>query len=197
MLGDNSSAMAAGGRALLLLLGLLLALSGHAASRSMMRQPAPPSDQTAADGTAASDDMDALDEGVAAACAEPVEVKPCVDARLARAQAFKRAGNLSAALSDMKACRDIDPKQFGALAKSGPGRDFRMLGLAVSKITEGDKQLALAADSDKTGDRENTRVLYQQAASTLGSALRDIRSLRLGSSQPILELLQELQAKIT
>lgn len=138
-----------------------------------------------------------LDANVAKACrAELDDVVGCVEARLARVEALKLAGDLTTALSELKACRDLDPAQFAPLAKTGPGRDLRMLGLAVSKMTEGDRQLMLAESSAKSGDRENSRVLFQQGISTLDAAIHDIQLLRLGTSQPVQDLLMELRSKV-
>lgn len=138
-----------------------------------------------------------LDVNVEAACRDDSgDVTGCIEARLARVQALKKAGDLTVALTELKACRDLDPAQFGPLAKTGPGRDLRILGLVVSKLQEGDRQLALAKSSDNSGDRENTRVLFQQGISTLSSAMRDIHKLRLGTSQQAQDLQKQLQSKI-
>ena len=139
----------------------------------------------------------ALDANVETACHEDSgDVTGCVEARLARVQALKKAGDLIVALAELKACRDLDPAQFGPLAKTGPGRDLRMLGLVVSKMQAGDTQLALAKSSDNSGDRENARVLFQQGISTLSSAMRDMPKLRLGTSQQVQDLQKQLQSKV-
>ena len=142
-------------------------------------------------------DRHALDVNVETACRDDsVDVAGCVEARLARVQALKKAGDLTVALTELKVCRDLDPAQFAPLAKTGPGRDLRMLGLVVSKMEEGNRQLTLAKSSDKSGDRVNTRVLFQQGISTLSSAMRDIHKLRLGTSQQVQDLQKQLQSKV-
>ncbi len=174
----------ASGSALLLMLVLLITTTfcTGAGGRSMVTKAV---------------EMEVLEANVVQACStERDDVVSCVEARLARVEALKLAGELTVALSELKACRALDPAKFAPLAKTGPGRDLRMLGLAVSKMTEGDRQLALAESSAKSGDRENSRVLFQQGISTLDSAIRDIQLLRLGTSQPVRDLLTGLQSKV-
>lgn len=142
-------------------------------------------------------EMQMLEANVAKACrAELDDAVGCIEARLARVEALKMAGDLAGALKDLKACRDVDPTQFAPLARTGPGRDLRMLGLAVSKMTEGDRQVTLAESSAESGDRENSRVLLQQGIATLDAAIRDIQLLRLGTSQPVQDLLTGLRSKV-
>lgn len=169
--------------------GLLIAvgLCAATAGRTMITKPEPSVGLS----------TEALDTNVEQACqVEPVDVKSCVEARLARVEALKIAGDLTVALRELKACRDLDPAQFGPLAQTGPGRDLRLLGLVVGKIAEGDKQLTLAESSAKNGDRENSRVLFQQAVFTLDSVIRDIPKLRLGKSKAVRDLQATLQRKV-